>query len=201
LTPGRRAVAAALCFAVAAILAGIDPRPDGAVYHVFGLPAGVFALLLTYLLVLRGVWPQPLDATSWLAVGYGTLAGAQLLELLFPPPGALQWVVLVVLAMTAWGALGSGTRTRIVASLGSLALLLAVIKFSVVPVLLRVGPEAGTGLGLGDLAEGGRRFLAEAPPTGPAGQLTGFAALCLWALATRLVWPPARESVALVRVE
>lgn len=190
LTPAQRAVVAALLFLGSATLAGVTLVTDGVVYRTFGLVEGIFALLLTYVLVYRGAWPAPAGVAGWAAVGYGTLASAQLLELLFPPPGAIEWGVVGALSIAAWAALGRGSRERLVVSLASLALVLAVLKFSLIPAIWAgTGPAAGTAFGLGDLAERGRRFLADGQPPRPAGQLVGFAALCLWAAATRLLWP------------
>ena len=116
---------------------------------------------------------------------------AQVMELLLPPPGRIEWMVVAGIAVSAWGAFSGGTRRRLVFSLASLALLLAVIKFSVIPVLWeRMGPAAGTGFGLGDMAEAVRRTFADYRPLRPVGQLVGVVALALWALGTRLLWPP-----------
>ena len=203
MTAAQRSVAAALAFLLAAVLAGIAPVEGGVEYRTFGLPEGVFALLLAYLLVLRGAWAEPRGGLGWLAVAYGTVATAQALELLFPPPGMIEWVVTAALAVTAWSAFSAGSRRRLVASLASLALLLAVLKFSVIPAVWeRAGPAAGTAFGVGDLAESVRRFFADYRPARPVGQLIGFLALCCWALGTRLLWPsepapPAMEKVDL----
>lgn len=191
LTPARRAVAAALLFLAAATLAGITTPAsgDGVRYHTFGLVEGVLALLLSYILVARGAWLAPRGVAGWVALAYGTVASAQLWELLLPPPGVLEWGVVVTLALVAWGALAGGTRQRLVASLASLALLLALLKFSVIPVLWeRAGPAAGTGFGIGDVAEGFRRLLVAEPPAA-GGPLVGFLALCAWVLGTYLLWP------------
>lgn len=190
LTPAQRGVAAAFLFLGSATLAGVTLVTDGVAYRTFGLVEGIFALLLTYVLVHRGAWPAATGLASWVAVGYGTLANAQLLELLFPPPGVIEWGVVGALSIAAWSALGRGSRERLIVSLASLALVLAVLKFSLIPaVWAGSGPAAGTAFGLGDLAERGRRFLADGQPVRPGGQLVGFAALCLWVVATRLVWP------------
>lgn len=190
MTGAQRAVAAAFAFLGAGALAGVALVPDGVEYRVFGMVEGVFALLLAYLLVMRGVWPSPRTLVGWVAAVYGAVATAQVLELLFPPPGMVEWMVVAALAITSWAAFSGGTRRRLVVSLATLALLLAVLKFSVIPVLWeRVGPAPGTALGLGDVAEGVRRVFADHRPLRPAGQLVGFAALGLWALATRLLWP------------
>lgn len=191
-TPARRAVAASLLFLAAGALAGVTPLEHGVQYHVFGIVEGLFALLLAYLLVLRGAWAAPAGFTGWVAVAYGTIATAQVLEFLFPPPGLVQWVVVAGMAITAWSVFSGGTPRRLVASLASLAVILALVRYSVIPVLwTRIGPAQGTAFGLGDLAEGARRIFADWQPVRPAGELLGFAAVCLWAVATRLLWSPA----------
>jgi hypothetical protein len=191
MTRAQRHVAAALVFLASAAVAGVALVPEGVEYRAFGMVEGVFALLLSYLLVFRGAWERPEGLTGWLAVIYGTVAGAQALELLLPPPGMIEWMVVAALAVTSWGAFSGGTRRRLIFSLATLALLLAVIKFSVIPVLwARMGPAAGTAFGLGDAAEAVRRTFADYRPLRPAGQLVGFVALALWALGTRLLWPP-----------
>ena len=196
-TQAQRAVAAALLFLGAAALAGVSPVERGVEYRTFGLVEGLFALLLVYLLLLRGAWARPVNALGWVAVAYGTVATAQVLELLFPPPGLVEWVVVAGVAIAAWGVFAGGTRKRLVASLASLAVLLALLKFSMIPVLWeRVGPAPGTAFGLGDLAESARRLFADHRPLRPGGELLGFAAVCCWALATRLLWPPDPDSVA-----
>ena len=190
MTPAQRHVAASLAFLGSATLAGVALVAEGVEYRAFGMVEGVFALLLAYLLVFRGAWDRPETATGWMAVAYGVLASAQALELLLPPPGMIEWMVVAGIAVTAWGAFSGGTRRRLVFSLASLALLLAVLKFSVIPVLWeRMGPAPGTAFGLGDVAEGVRRAFADHRPLRPAGQLVGFAALALWAVGTRLLWP------------
>lgn len=194
MTAAQRHVAAALVFLASGTVAGVALVPDGVEYRAFGMVEGVFALLLAYLLVYRGAWERPEAATAWIAVLYGTLASAQVLELLLPPPGMIEWMVVAGLAVTAWGAFSGGTRRRLMFSLASLALLLALLTFSVIPVLwTRMGPAAGTAFGLGDVAEGVRRTFADYQPLRPAGQMVGFVALALWALGTRLLWSQAPE--------
>lgn len=189
LTPARRAVAAALLFLASGALAGFTLRPQGVEWRTFGLTEGLFALLLAYVLLLRGAWLRPPGPLGWLAVVYGTFAGAQLLELLFPPPGIVEWVVVTGLAFSAWSALSGGNRERLMASLAGLALLLALLKFSVIPVIWdRAGPAPGEAFGLGNLAEGFRRLFVDYQPVRPAGQLVAFVAVGCWALATRMLW-------------
>lgn len=190
MTAAQRHVAAALVFLASAAIAGVALTPEGVEYRAFGMVEGVFALLFTYLLTFRGAWERPEGAMGWIAVAYGTVASAQALELLLPPPGMIEWMVVAALAVTSWGAFSGGTRRRLIFSLATLALLLAVLKFSVIPVLWgRLGPAAGTAFGLGDAAEAVRRTFADYRPLRPIGQLVGFVALALWAMGTRLLWP------------
>jgi len=189
MTAAQRHVAAAFAFLASATVSGIALVPGGVEYRVFGMVEGVFSLLLAYLLILRGAWDRPATLTGWMAVTYGIVASAQALELLLPPPGMIEWMVVAGIAVTAWAAFSGGTRRRLVFSLASLALLLAVLKFSVIPVLWeRMGPAPGTAFGMGDMAEAVRRTFADYHPLRPVGQLVGFAGLALWALGTRLLW-------------
>ena len=186
----RRSLAAALAFLAAAVTAGIALVPAAVEYRLFGMVEGVFSLLLAYLLVYRGAWERPATLVGWVALGYATLATAQILELLLPPPGMLEWMVVAAIAVTAWAALAGGTRRRLVFSLGTLALLLAVLRYSVIPVLwARMGPAAGSAFGLGDLAESFRRMFADYRPLRPGGEAVGVLAIGLWVLGTRLLWP------------
>ena len=195
LTAARRAVLAALLFLGSAALAGVTPLLDGVEYRTFGMVEGLFALLLTYVFLLSGVWSRDAGGIGWVPVAYGTIATAQLLALLLPPPGVLQWMVVTGLAFSAFAAFGARSPTRLLAGLGIAAVLLALLNYSVIPFLwVRSGPGPGEAWGLGNLAEGFRRLFVEYEPLGPAGELVGFGALAFWVIATALlrsdvVWP------------
>jgi hypothetical protein len=189
LTPGRRALLAALLFLGSTALAGVTPRLDRVEYRAFGMVEGLFALLLAYLFLLRGVWTRPAGALGWVPVAYGTLATAQLAALLLPPPGVLQWVVVTGLAFSALAAFAARSPTRLLAGLGAAALLLALLNFSVIPFLwVRAGPGPGEAWGLGNLAEGFRRLFVEYEPLRAGGELLGFVAVALWVMGTRMIW-------------
>lgn len=190
MTSAQRAVAAATLFLFAAGLSGVAPGPEGVRYSVFGVVEGMFAMMLAAALASRGVWPRPTGWVGWLPLVYGALATAQLLEFLLPPPGVVEWVVVIGLLFSSWGIMGGSSRRRVVHSLGVLAVLLALIRYSLIPRLWALGPERGAALGLGNLAEAVRTTLAEPRPVGAATQLLGVLAAALWALATWLVWPP-----------
>jgi hypothetical protein len=201
MTAAQRSVAAAFLFLAAAGLAGVAPVATGVQYRTFGIVEGVFALLLTYVMLQRRGWAAPVGVVGWVALVYGTLASAQIAEFLFPPPGVVEWVVVATLALTGWGALARGPRRRLVFGLATLTLLLALLRYSVIPVMWGVGPQPGDLLGVGEMAEGARRILADYQPVRPVGQLLGFAAISCWALATRLLWPavPVRRRRGSVR--
>lgn len=189
LSPGRRVIAAALVFLASAFLAGVTPGPDGLAYHTFGITEGILAVLLTHTFLQRRVWWSPPGLLRWVAIGYGTIATGQLLELLLPPPGVLEWLVLTGLAFSAWAILAARSRSRLMVGLATAALLLSVLKFSVIPVLwVRAGPGPGEAWGLGDFAEGLRRLVVDYQPVTASGQLVGFAALACWAMGTRILW-------------
>lgn len=189
LTPQRRVVAASLVFLASAFLAGVTPGPDGLTYHTFGIAEGILALLLTYAFLQRGIWWPGRGPLRWIAIAYAALATAQLLELLLPPPGVIEWMVLTGLAFSTWAVVAASSRSRMLAGLATMALLLAMLKFSVIPALwVRSGPGPGEAWGLGDLAEGLRRLVVDYEPVSPSGQLVGFAALACWAMATRILW-------------
>lgn len=195
MTPARRETAAALLFLGCAALAGITLRDTGVAYRTFGLADGLLALILVHLLTARGAWTAPRGIAGWAATAYGVVATAQLLALLIPAPGLLEWVVVTGLVFAAWAGTAMGTARQLLVWLAGLAVLLALVKVSVVPVLWeRAGPAAGTAFGLGDAAESVRRAVVDYQPERPVSQLVGFAAVCLWALATRLRTPSAGTS-------
>lgn len=189
ISAGRYAVGAALLFLVAAFLAGVTPQAEGFAYHTFGVTEGLLGILLTCVFLERGVWWNPSPRLRWVAIAYGAVANAQILELLIPPPGVLEWLVLTGLAFSAWAIVGAASRTRLLGGLAAIGILLAALNFSIIPVLWeRAGPGPGEAWGLGDLAEGFRRLVVDYRPVGPGGQLPGVAAIGCWAAATRLLW-------------
>ena len=191
LTQQRRAVAAALAFLLAAFMAGVIPGPQGVQYAIFGVTEGLAAILLSFAFLQRQVWWNEAGLLRWIAVGYGTLANAQILELLLPPPGVLEWMVLTGLAFGGWALLAASSRERMLAGLATVALLLALLRFSIVPIVWnRAGPGPGEAWGLGDLAEGMRRLVVDHQPVSAGGEVLGVVAIALWALGTRFLWRP-----------
>lgn len=189
LTPARRSVAAALLFLLAAVLAGISPGPDRTIYQTFGVTEALLAFLLTYLLVVGGAWQRAPGVTGGVALAYGTVANGQLLSLLLPPPGVVQWVAVVGFLFVALASLAITSRQRLVGILAGAATLLALLKFSVIPfVWARSGPQPGEAFGLGSGLDRIRRMVVEYEPISAEGQMVGVAAIGLWIVATALLW-------------
>lgn len=189
LTHARRAVAAALLFLLAAVLAGVTPGEAGTSYRLFWLPEGLLGVLLTFALLDGRGWTRPAGMLGWLPVGYGTLANAQILALLLPPPGIVNWFAVVGVMFVLLAALALTAPRRMMALLAGMGVLLALIKFSVIPFLwARSGPGPGEALGLGSGLERLRRLVVEHEPVSQEGQLLGLIAVCLWVVATRLLW-------------
>lgn len=189
MTYPRIQVAAALLFLSCAGLAGISPLRAGVRYELFGLTEGLIAILFTYLLIARRAWPDPTWPLGWIATGYGTLATAQALHMLLPPPGVVQWIAVIGIVFAVWAAMSGSSARGVIMMIATLAIILALLKFSVIPfVWERAGPSPGAVFGLGDLAESFRRLFVEYEVVSPAGQIYGFLALTGWAAGTRVLW-------------
>lgn len=194
MTPARRAVAAAILFLLTAILAGVVPAERATIYRTFGLVEGLLAFLLVYILLEQRVWNRPPGALGWLAVSYGALATAQIFALLLPAPGVLQWVSVVAVLLLAWSALAIGSRRRLIGVLAGLAVMLALLKHSVIPLVWEhSGPGPGEAFGVGSALESVRRLVVDYEPIPRSSQLLGVLAVALWIAATRLLWMPLSE--------
>ncbi len=189
MTIPRRQVAAALLFLCCAGLAGVVPRPRGVEYQLFGMTEGLLGILLTYLLIARGAWPNPHSLLGWIATAYGAVATAQALKMLLPPAGIVQWIAVIGLIFAVWAAMNTTSARGVIMLISTLAVLLALLKFSVIPFIWeRAGPSPGEVFGLGDMAESFRRLFVEFEAPSPSRQLFGFIALTCWASATRVLW-------------
>lgn len=189
LTPARRAVAAAMVFLAAGALAGISPQDQVTAYRVFGLTEGMLALLLTFVLLEREAWTRPAGPLGWLAIGYATVASAQIVTLLLPSRGLLQWLCVVGVLFLLLAGLAIVSRRRLMGLLSGLAVLLALLKFSVVPFLWEhSGPARGEAFGMGTALDRMRRLVVDYRPEAPGAQLLGVAAIALWVVGTRLLW-------------
>lgn len=189
LTPALAAGVATL-FALSFFFGGLWLGREGVEYHVFGLVEGVAALLILYVFLNTRVLGWPQGFWGGVVLVYAAGATAQLVALLLPPPGALQWIVLGVLLYFAWNAGYGAHRTRIMLALGLVALGLAALKYSVLPfVWSRTELPATPLLDLRALGEAVKGLVVAYVPSQPLGQAFAFAALLAWVLAIWLQWP------------
>ncbi|UCF19576.1 MAG: hypothetical protein JSU87_16925 [Gemmatimonadota bacterium] len=173
----------------------------GLEYQVFGLVDGLTAILVLYVLVNTAVLSWPRGAWGAVVFVYAAIATAQLVSLLLPPPGVLEWIVLAVLLYLAWNASYGAHRSRIVLTLGLVALALGVLKYSVLPfVWTRTQLPHTPILDLRALGEGIKGLVALYVPTRPINQLFALGAIVAWVLAVWLQWPPEPEDDWLQRL-
>jgi len=185
----RRALATCLWLAGAVLLGGFDLPAHGYAafqFAPFGLVAGLLSILYVFVLVHSGV---VLRGRRWLApllLVYWTAATGMAFRVLLPGPGLVQ-VALVIGAAIAAAILASREdREEAILWLGIVAVVLAVLRFGVVPFFeARSGlPDWGP-IRLGEAADSFRDVFVAYAPQRPAIQVLHFAALASYALALR----------------
>lgn len=188
----RRALATCLWLAGAVLLGGFDLPAHGYEafqFAPFGLVAGLLAILYVFVLVQSGVVRR---AQGWLApllLVYWTAATAMAFRVLLPGPGLVQ-VTLVIGAAVAAAILASRRdREEALLWLGIVAVVLAVLRFGLVPFFeARSGlPDWGP-IRLGGAANAFRDVFVAYAPERPAAQVVHFGALACYALALRTEW-------------
>lgn len=192
-TPGRGLGVAAL-FLLAFALAGVEIRDGTVDYSVFGLVDGLAGLTLTYVFLKTEVLSWPTGLWGAIVLVYAAAATAQLVGVLLPPPGVLEWTALIVLVVWARHAAYGPHRSRLMLNLGLVALVLAAFRYSFLPfVWSRTQLPRTPMLDLRAIGEGIKGlFVAYAPPAA-ATQAFVFGAIVLWAAAIWWQWPPERE--------
>lgn len=188
-TPGR-GLLVTVFFLAAFTLGGVWVGPMGVEYRVFGLVDGLAALLIVYALVRVNALARPVRVWGTLALAYALGAAAQLVALLLPPPGVLEWLVLLVILYFAWNAGPGGHRDRVVLGLGLGALALAALNYSLLPHLwMRTQLPETPIIDLRALGEGVKGLVVVYEPSRPVTQLFAFAAVLSWALGLWAQWP------------
>ena len=181
-------------FLLAFFLGGLRVGSTRLEYHFFGLVDGLAALLVLYIMLNTAALSWPRDWWGGVVLVYAAAATAQLVSLLLPPPGIVEWLVLIVLLYFAWNASYSAHRTRVMLALGTVALALAALKYSVLPFIwAHTNLPQTPVLDLQALAEGVKGLLVSYVPSRPITQVFAFTALLAWVLAVWLQWPPETE--------
>lgn len=190
------AAAVGVChlFLVAFFLGGWRLSDTRIEYHLFGLVDGLAALLIVYVMLNTAALSWPRDRWGIVVLAYAAAATAQLVSLLLPEPGLVEWLVLIALLYFAWNASYSAHRTRVMLALGTVAVALAAVKYSVLPFIwARANLPQTPFLDLRALSEGVKGLLAVDVPTRPITQVFAFGALLAWVLGVWLQWPPEAE--------
>jgi hypothetical protein len=188
--------AAGICtlFLTAFFFGGLRLGLSGVEYEIFGLVDGLAALLIVYVLLNTAALSWPRDLWGLIVLAYAAASTAQLVSMLLPPPGLVEWLVLAVLLYFAWNASYAAHRTRVMLTLGTVALALAALKYSVLPFIwARTSLPETPLIDVRALAEGIKGLLASYVPSQPITQVFAFAAILAWVLAVWLQWPPETE--------
>lgn len=185
------APAVSFAFLLAFFFGGLWVGPLEVEYRVFGLVDALAALLILYVLLNTQVLSWPRDAFGGFVLLYAGIATAQLVGLLLPPPGVIEWFVLAVLIIFAWGASFGVHRTRIVLGLGLASVALAALRYSVLPFIWASTrlPETPV-VNLRSLGESFKTLLVAYEPSRPITQFYALLAILAWAGAVWLQWPP-----------
>lgn len=201
----QRALVTCLWLAGAILLGGFDlPARGYAAFQFapFGLVAGLLAILYVFVLVQSDVVRRGRGWLAALLLVYWTAATGMAFRVLLPGPGLVQ-VALVIGAAVAAAILASRrAREEALLWLGIVTVVLAVLRFGLVPFFeARSGlPDWGP-IRLGEAADSFRDVFVAYAPQRPAIQILHFGALTCYALALWTQWgaagvtePPARRS-------
>lgn len=188
------AAGVALLFLAAFFFGGLWVGELGIEYRLFGLVDGLAALLILYVLLNSGALSWPLGGWGAVVLIYAGLATAQLVGLLLPPPGLLEWLAVGILLYMAFSASYAAHRTRVVLTLGLIALALALLKYSALPFVWGRARLPSTPLiDLQPIGEGLKRTVVEYTPGEPITQLWALLAIVAWVFGLWWQWPPEAE--------
>lgn len=188
----RRALVTCLWLATAVLLGGFDLPAYGFSafqFAVFGPVAGLLGVLYVFVLAQKGVvrtgrgWVEPLLLVYW------TAATAMMFRVLLPGAGLVQVGLVIGTAIAAGVIASRPDRDQAVLWLGIVAVVLAVLRFALVPLFeARSGlPDWGP-LKFGAAANTFRDVFVAYAPQRPAVQVLHFGALASYALALRAQW-------------
>lgn len=181
-------------------MAGIDLPAHGYEafrFGVFGFTSGLLGILYTFALVNRRALWRPAGWTGTILLVYWAAATAMMFRVLLPPPGLVQ-VGLAVLAAAGAGVIVSRhDREKAVLTLGVVTVMMAVIRFALVPAFWARSDLPNWGpLRIGASADAMRDFFVAYAPERPVSQALHFLALSLWVAALWLQWEPPVDEVS-----
>lgn len=205
----RRSLGVCLLLAASLLVGGLDLPAhgyDAFRYGMFGFTGGLLGILYAFALASRGVLWHPPGWIGTVLLVYWAAATAMMFRVLLPPPGLVQ-VGLAVLAAAGAGIIVSRRdREGAVLTLGIVTVLLAVIRFALVPAFWARSELPNWGpFRIGASADALRDFFVAYAPERPASQALHFLALSLWVVALWLQWTPPdapeRERASVSRAE
>jgi hypothetical protein len=197
----RRALGVCLLLAASVLVGGLDLPATGYEafrFAPFGFTGGLLGILYAFALASRSVLWRPPGWLGGMLLVYWAAALAMTFRVLLPPPGLVQ-VALAILAAAAAGILVSRhDREAAVLTLGVVTVILAVVRFAMVPVFWARSELPNWGpLRMGASADAVRDFFVAYAPERPASQALHFLALVLSVAALWLQWePPEGETSA-----
>lgn len=188
----RQGLGTCLLLAGTVLLGGLDLPARGYEafqYALFGMVGGLLGLLYVFVLSTRGViqprngWLRPLVLVYWVA------ATAMVFRVLLPPPGLVQVFLAFAAAVGAAVVVSQDDRERAVLWLGIVAVVLAVLKFALVPAFGARSELPNWGpLEFGQAANSFRDFFVAYAPQRPLAQALHFGALVCYAVAIWVQW-------------
>lgn len=194
----RRALGVCLLLAASVLVGGLDLPATGYEafrFAPFGFTGGLLGILYAFALASRSVLWRPPGWLGGMLLVYWAAALAMTFRVLLPPPGLVQ-VALAILAAAAAGIVVSRhDRESAVLTLGVVTVILAVVRFAMVPVFWARSELPNWGpLQIGASADAVRDFFVAYAPERPASQALHFLALVLSVAALWLQWEPPRDA-------
>ena len=196
----RRALGVCLLLAASVLVGGLDlPATgyDAFRFAPFGFTGGLLGILYTFALVSRSVLWRPPGWLGAMLLVYWAAALAMTFRVLLPPPGLVQVALAIVAAAAAGIVVSRHDRQAAVLTLGVVTVILAVVRFALVPVFWARSELPNWGpLRMGASADAVRDFFVAYAPERPASQALHFLALVLAVAALWLQWEPPGETPA-----
>jgi hypothetical protein len=197
----RRALGVCLFLAGTVLVGGLDLPASGYEafrYGMFGFTSGLLGILYAFALTSGGVLWRPAGWLGTILLIYWAAATAMMFRVLLPPPGLVQVGLAVLSAAGAGIIVSRHDRHGAVLALGVVTVMLAVIRFALVPVFWARSDLPNWGpLRIGASADAMRDFFVAYIPERPASQALHFLALLLWVLALWLQWRPPQDESSL----
>ena len=193
----RRALGVCLLLAASVLVGGLDLPAAGYEafrFAPFGFTGGLLGIVYVFALANRSVLWRPPGWLGAMLLVYWAAALAMMFRVLLPPPGLVQVGLAIVAAAAAGIVVSRHDRVAAVLTLGVVTVILAVVRFALVPAVWARSELPNWGpLKIGASADAVRDFFVAYAPERPASQALHFLALVLAVAALWLQWEPPPE--------